>query len=138
MSDAEPASISPPLRELYERERKLGWLPLEQAFAEIAQAAPEVRNLVTEMARPEVKGSEWLALQSQLRKVVGPNSQNRDPLVQTPLANQIVYSYVALLERGTSARDPTRSIWQWTDTARDRRADRHRAQRSQGPGTDTP
>jgi hypothetical protein len=138
MGSTEPAGISPPLRDLYERERTLGWLPLEQAFAEIARAAPEARNLVTELAQREAKGSESLALIEQLRAVVGPLAENRDLLVQTPLANRIVFAYLAFLEGGASARDPTRSIWQWTDTVRDRRADRDREQRSHPPGADTP
>jgi hypothetical protein len=137
MTDTEPAQISPPLRDLYERERKLGRLPLKKAFAEITRIVPEVGDLVTELARADMRGSEALALQSQLRKAIGRDAHHQDPLVQTPLAAQIVYSYLAVLEDGPTARDPTQSIWHWNDTARDRRADRDREHRSAAPGADT-
>jgi hypothetical protein len=87
------------LRELFDREEELGRLPIERAIAALVALEPRLGRTPREGA-PAIDRSQLL----QLKGVIGPGSDNPDPLVRSNLALSVVSHY---LELGGDGADPS-------------------------------
>jgi hypothetical protein len=106
ITDTPPRPIAPQNAERYARERELGWMPLEDAFAVIATAVPEVAAIAASpTSSPDLRWSD------ELHRVIGPGSRHPDPVMRSSLAVQIAVTY--LLDRDEDPEDPDlrRPVW---------------------------
>ena len=83
-----PVAVSPENAAQFEREKELGWLPLEEAFSHLAAIVPELRTIAEQgAALPPPTDFDRSLTQAyrQVRrdaaKLVGPKSTNQDALV---------------------------------------------------------
>jgi hypothetical protein len=112
---------------LFERERGLGWLPLEDAFTFLVDLVPELGVLQQNagaLAAGGVPGTtqkhdEAMATDDSFREVrrqalslVGVDSQNPDALVRSGLAAQVVLKYLEVAAGRPGAPDPTRPVFE--------------------------
>jgi hypothetical protein len=106
ITNTPPRASAPQNAERYARERELGWMALEDAFAVIAAAVPEVAVIATS-ATP----SHDLRWSDEVDRVVGPRSRHPDPVMRSSLAAQIAVTY--LLARDEDPHDPDlrRPVW---------------------------
>jgi hypothetical protein len=114
-----PEPVRPEHAELFERERELGWMSLEQAFERLNAAVPEldaVRSRAEELAAaPELFGiteeADGLEVPSRLlpdaEGLVGPSSPHPDPLIRSRLARSVVANYVIAVLTDTT----DRALW---------------------------
>jgi hypothetical protein len=117
-----PVAVSPENAALFEREKDLGWLPLEEAFSQLATVVPELRTMAERAAAlPPPTDSDGSLTQAyrQMRKdaakLVGPGSTSQDALVRSSLAQVVVRQYLDAIVRASNARDPQRSLWDLED-----------------------
>jgi hypothetical protein len=114
---------------LFERERELVLMPLDQAFEQLVSAVPEleaVRNRAEGLARsPDAFSVERQADEDQVvvsgrfhseamgnaDRLVGPESGHPDALVRSSLARQVVGAYVTAILAGSDAALATRALW---------------------------
>jgi hypothetical protein len=87
-------------RELFDREEKLGRLPIERAIATLVALEPRLGRTASEGA-PAIGRSQLLRLKS----VMGPGSDNPDPLVRSNLALSVVSQYLELGDDGANPSD---------------------------------
>lgn len=113
-----PAPVRPEDAEIFERQRGLGWQPLEDAFEQLAISVPELREIARDASRRvgKDKGKEQRGniadLQRRVRRLVGPRSGHSDPLVRSDLARSIAIRYVNAVAGGPHAADPQRPLWE--------------------------
>ena len=112
-----PAPIESHFAQLFERERMLGWRPLEKAFTQLASEVPELSGVADAYASARAHDSpDRSELQSRLFELVGPRAARDDALLRSTLALQIVLRYVKVLELGTaSPYDPRNAVWDSLD-----------------------
>ena len=103
-----PDTADPNEAELFERERQLGWLPLDQAFRQLADTVPDLDALAARIQNEQ--GSRYILA---LQKLVGPRSSHPDPLIRSALALQIVSNYFSALRGEPSALDVSLPIWEY-------------------------
>jgi hypothetical protein len=118
-----PEPARPEDADLFERERELGWMPLSQAFEQLASAVPQleaIRGRAEELAAsPESFGIErdtdgdgFVIPAGVLPKtdgLVGPDSGHPDPLIRSSLAASVVGNYVTALLTHTT----DRALWSY-------------------------
>jgi hypothetical protein len=100
--------------ELFQREHALARMPLEQAFAELASAVPEldaVRSRANELA--DAPASFGISIEltcvnlppdvlPDTAQLVGRASNHADPLVRSAVASTVVSNYVVAVVTGTT------------------------------------
>ena len=82
-------SVAPGLAAHLKREGHLGRLPLNEAFALLAESVPRLREL-------EAPGIKRGQVGREVRKLVGPASGNRDPLLASETAEWVAVRYLFL------------------------------------------
>ena len=97
--------IDPAVSDLFAREERLGRVPVEQAFEELAALEPkllEVRSRLTAAAAPVNGPTLWPSREASeaLRGVVGVAATSADPLLQTDLAHSIALHYLSIITTG--------------------------------------
>ena len=120
------AAISPGKAELFERERRLGWMPLGDAFDELAAAVPQLQDvraraeqlvfspeavLAQEDGRVIVSGRLNTEAVGDAQHLVGPDCGHPDPLIRSRLARQIVYRYADAVLAAPVVDSARYSIW---------------------------
>jgi hypothetical protein len=89
--------IDPALREQFMREEELGRMPLEEAFAELAEREPALSELGGE--------DDPRAFENQAGKLIGVGARSADPLLRSDLAASVVAQYVGI-RQGRLEGDP--------------------------------
>jgi hypothetical protein len=100
----QPVKQPPPAKlDLFERERTLGSMPLAQAFDQLVEQVPalkefaeETLQLITAIDSDSVE-ARW-RLGRRVSSVVGDEASDPDPLVRSNLAGMIVARYLRALE----------------------------------------
>lgn len=120
------AAISPGRAELFERERRLGWMPLGDAFDELAAAVPQLQEVraraehlasspeavvAQEDGRVIVSGRLITEAVGDAQHLVGPDSGHPDPLIRSRLAQQIVFRYADAVLAAPVVDSTRYSIW---------------------------
>jgi hypothetical protein len=118
-----PVAVSPENAALFEREKELGWLPLDEAFSQLAAVVPDLRTMAEQVTALPATDSDGSLTQTyrQVRrdagKLVGPHSTNQDPLIRSGLAQNAVRQYLDAIAHTPNARDPKRALWDLEDRA---------------------
>ena len=86
MNGTPPAPISAEHRGLFERERELGWMSLEDAFSEIAGQVPGLTELLTAIANEPDRSSRRLELMQELQATVGQDFESASDALGSVLA----------------------------------------------------
>ncbi len=95
-------AMYPGQRRLFEKERNLGRMPIEEAFEWLVQIVPEldeVRRAVKSQGRPIVPRFK------EVDKLLGPDSLSSDELVRTRLAALVARRYLGALVGNTERGD---------------------------------
>jgi hypothetical protein len=115
-----PEPVNGENAELFEREKQLGWTPLESAFNKLAVAVPELVDVANASRSGMKEDQAARALIWRVQELVGPRAAHTDPLVRSSLASHIVANYLSVLEGKTDALDPTRPVWEYRRLSADR------------------
>lgn len=107
MSDASPEPVSPGKAEHFERQRELGWSSLDRAFDQLADAVPELAE-VAQTVESEPSASDWI---KHVENLIGPRSQQDDPLPRSSLALTVVARYLGVISRGSDHDRLRRPVW---------------------------
>lgn len=107
INGAPPAPVEPEGAELFERERELGWTPLETAFHQLAGEVPELGQIA---ALVESRPGSTASIRRVL-KFVGPRSAHDDPLLRSPLALTVASRYLDAVKRNDHAA-LQRPVWE--------------------------
>jgi hypothetical protein len=129
MAGAAPQPMRSQDAGLFDRERELGLIPLDQAFDQLMSAVPEleaVRKRAERLAgSPEafvvernaaherivVSGKLHSEASGDVNRLVGPKSGHHDALVRSSLARQVVSAYVTAILAGPDAALANRALW---------------------------
>ncbi len=129
MTEAPPEPVRSEDVGVFDREKELVWMPLDQAFDQLVSAVPElaaVRERAGRLARsPQAfsvernVGRDRIVVPGQLHseamgdadKLVGPGSDDRDALVRSSLARQVVSEYVTAILAGPDAALSHQALW---------------------------
>jgi hypothetical protein len=123
ISRSRPEPVRAQDAERFERERELGWLPLDQAFAVLLAAVPELAELRARAeelaASPEAFGiakdadSGVLTFPSGVKptgdRLVGPDSRHPDPLIRSWLAASVLANYLIAVVNHSA----DRALFEW-------------------------
>lgn len=94
--DVEVQALAADQRELFDKERELGSMALEDAFEWLVSIVPELDELRRSVR--EAAPGEWLSPRlHEARELLGPDSQSLDQLVRTRLASIIAMNYLSVL-----------------------------------------
>jgi hypothetical protein len=108
-----PEAVRPDDAELFERERSLGWRPLEKAFGQLVAEVPELAHVV-EIVESDPPTHDWMM---RVDHLIGPASSQGDPLLRSPLASKVVATYLRALRDGSRKPDLGRPVfWYPTDS----------------------
>jgi hypothetical protein len=105
--EAPPELVSSGEEALFERQRKLGWRPLGEAFDQLADAVPELAE-VAQTVESGPSRSDWIR---RVEKVIGPRSPQTDPLLRSALALTVVARYLRVLSSGGDHDRLRRPVW---------------------------
>jgi hypothetical protein len=107
MREAPPELVSSGQEGLFERQRKLGWSPLSDAFDQLADAVPELAE-VAQTVESAPFTSDWI---TGVEKVVGPRSSQTDPLLRSSLALTVVARYLRAVSSSGDRDRLRRPVW---------------------------
>lgn len=120
-----PAPIRKQDVELFERERALGWQPLEEAFDQLVALALELQNVRDRVlalsgsgARDITGTSAYYNLQDAASALVGPDCGHPDALVRSALADTVVARYLNAISGDPMLHDLRSPVWTPHDTRR--------------------
>jgi hypothetical protein len=110
-ADSPVAPIRPELAELFAREEALGRIPMQQAFEQLAEIEPGLRDLSRQAAAAANSGgSEDWGLPKDLRERVNDlldgGARSDDALLHSNLATSIVEQYLLILAGDTRVGTP--------------------------------
>lgn len=80
--------IDPAVREAFQREEALGRMPLNEAFAHLAELEPDLTQAAE--AEPLIGRSD------RMRELVGLQARSGDPLLRSDVAASVVSQYVGI------------------------------------------
>jgi hypothetical protein len=112
INDSSVAPIADRLAALFERERALGWTPLESAFNQLAGAVPDLAE-IADRCRQGRGSDRSRAAARRAVELVGWRSSHPDPLVRSSLAATVVANYLAAVEGRPSSLDPHHPLWEY-------------------------
>jgi hypothetical protein len=111
--DAPVQPIPPERVELFAREEALGRMPIQDAFALLAESEPRLADMERRArahSRPPDAGSQLPQdISRPLHRLIGGGAQAQDELLRTSLATSIVHQYPRLIggeDVGTSTETP--------------------------------
>jgi hypothetical protein len=116
INEAAPEPIHPDLASVYEREKHLAFVPLQEAFEELSSSVPalgEIGDRATALGRAEDGEDAHAGFRQIWRhadKLIGPRSRHPDPLVRSPLARMVVVRYLGAAA-GMYSADLRRPMW---------------------------
>jgi hypothetical protein len=85
------------LKELFDRESELGRVPVERAFAILTELEPRLKDAWADDYAPDGRSVPAIDLaRRSVKGLLGPGSENPDPLVRSNLALSVASHYVEL------------------------------------------
>jgi hypothetical protein len=94
--DVEVQPLAAGRRELFNKERELGSMGLEDAFEWLVRIVPELDGLRRSVR--EAAPGEWLTPRlHEARELLGPDSHSMDELARTRLASLVAMNYLTVL-----------------------------------------
>ena len=116
INDAAPEPVRPDLALLYEREKNLAFVPLQDAFEELRNAVPALGE-IGDRAAALRRGKDAEGARDAFRqiwrdadKLVGRRCAHPDPLVRSALARMVVAHYLTAAA-GLYDADLKRPMW---------------------------
>lgn len=108
LTDTETPPQSPIVRALFEQERRLGTMSMEEAYEQLAALQPQLNDIRRAVASGNTSAVQQL---EQINRLLGPDASTQVPIGRTRLAAIIAMEYVGILRGERSSVSDTTSYF---------------------------